>query len=215
MFIDGLGLSGYRSFGRNVQRMGPFKKINFFIGQNNSGKSNVLLFLKKHYVSALRCEKLKLEEVDRHIGETAGKQVLELGLEIGGSNYKALVEKWKERWRNRGDFLAFAEKLLRSNTLTGGTGLAWFRYEGEGRNALSPKVIEDILEEKVLSSHEWSRLWSGLTGQSGGTIKQHWIPETLRGLSPINLIAPKVDFVPAFREVKREVWWRGTLVARD
>jgi AAA15 family ATPase/GTPase len=45
MFIDGIGISGYRSFGQEVQRIGPFKKINLIIGQNNSGKSNVLRFL--------------------------------------------------------------------------------------------------------------------------------------------------------------------------
>jgi outer membrane receptor protein involved in Fe transport len=32
IFIDGIGLSGYRSFGDKVQRIGPFGKINLFIG---------------------------------------------------------------------------------------------------------------------------------------------------------------------------------------
>ena len=49
IFIDGIGLSGYRSFGDEVQRIGPFGKINLFIGKNNSGKSNIILFLKQHY----------------------------------------------------------------------------------------------------------------------------------------------------------------------
>lgn len=49
IFIDGFALANYRSFGPDVQRIGTFGKINFFIGQNNSGKSNILLFLTNYY----------------------------------------------------------------------------------------------------------------------------------------------------------------------
>ena len=45
ILIEGFALGGYRSFGNNIQRFNHFNKINLFIGQNNSGKSNVLRFL--------------------------------------------------------------------------------------------------------------------------------------------------------------------------
>jgi predicted ATPase len=48
-FILGFGLAGYRSFGPEVQRIGPCRKINLIIGQNNSGKSNVLRFIHDQY----------------------------------------------------------------------------------------------------------------------------------------------------------------------
>ena|ERR1051326_908365 len=47
--INGFGLSGYRSFGHELQRIGPCLKINLLIGQNNSGKSNILRFLCDRY----------------------------------------------------------------------------------------------------------------------------------------------------------------------
>jgi AAA ATPase domain len=47
--INGFGLSGYRSFGRELQRVGPCAKINLLIGQNNSGKSNILRFICDRY----------------------------------------------------------------------------------------------------------------------------------------------------------------------
>ena len=47
--INGFGLSGYRSFGRELQRVGPCAKINLLIGQNNSGKSNLLRFVCDRY----------------------------------------------------------------------------------------------------------------------------------------------------------------------
>jgi recombinational DNA repair ATPase RecF len=76
MFIDGLGLSGYRSFSGSLQEIGPFAKINLLIGQNNSGKSNVLSFINRYYVEAARALNkgnrarpstidLKLELLDR------------------------------------------------------------------------------------------------------------------------------------------------------
>lgn len=47
--ILGFGISGYRSFGSALQRVGPCRKINLIIGQNNSGKSNILKFIHDHY----------------------------------------------------------------------------------------------------------------------------------------------------------------------
>lgn len=210
MFIDGLGLSEYRSFGLNTQRMGPFRKINFFIGQNNSGKSNVLLFFKHHYSSALQCEKLKFGDIDRHIGESSGKQVVEFGLKIGGSAYKGLLERHKEK-QDYKLMSEFIERVIKSKTLSQGTDLAWFRYEGEGRNALAVKVMDDLRTENVLSDSQWSALWHFLTEQGGGSIREHWIPQTLRALSPVNLAPPKVDLVQAFREVKQGSGKEGDL----
>ncbi len=41
MFIDGFIISGYRSFGKTPQRIGPLGKINLMVGQNNSDKSRM------------------------------------------------------------------------------------------------------------------------------------------------------------------------------
>jgi len=68
-YLHGIGLSGYRSFGRELQRIGPLEKINLLIGQNNSGKSNVLRFVRRHYAGLLRSvrqsDQLKLDPLDR------------------------------------------------------------------------------------------------------------------------------------------------------
>lgn len=49
VFINGFKISGYRSFGTEEQTIGPFAKINLIVGQNNSGKSNVLKLLVNHF----------------------------------------------------------------------------------------------------------------------------------------------------------------------
>lgn len=44
IFIDGFGISGYRSFGKDMVRIPDLAKVNVFLGKNNSGKSNILRF---------------------------------------------------------------------------------------------------------------------------------------------------------------------------
>lgn len=48
IYLPGLALASYKGFGPDVQFMGPFKAINFFVGANNSGKSSILEFLDSH-----------------------------------------------------------------------------------------------------------------------------------------------------------------------
>ena len=52
--IDGIILSGYRSFGPEPQKIGPFRKINLFVGKNNSGKSNIIRYIRKCYGGMLK-----------------------------------------------------------------------------------------------------------------------------------------------------------------
>lgn len=49
--IKGFGISNFRSFGPDIMYFGPFEKINVIIGSNNSGKSNVLRFVRNLYPS--------------------------------------------------------------------------------------------------------------------------------------------------------------------
>lgn len=43
MLPTAMEISGFRSFGSKPMLLGSLRKLNFLIGQNNSGKSNVLL----------------------------------------------------------------------------------------------------------------------------------------------------------------------------
>ena len=71
MLIEGFGIAGYRSFGPELQKISPCAKVNLLVGQNNSGKSNVLLFLKSHFKKAVEAitshTSLSLDPLDRHI----------------------------------------------------------------------------------------------------------------------------------------------------
>ncbi|MGW3937295.1 AAA family ATPase [Streptomyces phaeochromogenes] len=47
LIFPGLGISGYRSFGEEMQYSGKMETVTLLAGQNNAGKSNFLRFLKK------------------------------------------------------------------------------------------------------------------------------------------------------------------------
>jgi hypothetical protein len=212
MFIDGFAVSGYRSFGGQVQRIGPCSKINLFIGQNNSGKSNILLFLANHYWNAVMAVRgaggLRLEPIDRHIGEEFGELTLAFALNPEGERCTALLERYAQKPHAHPRLLELVRPVLRSETLTQGTGVAWFPYEAPwtnsvGQFSLSRDLVQSIRAEGVLSQNEWSVLWGALTQRGGGDLKAHWIPETLAALSPIGLEPPEIRLVPAIRRIEQ------------
>lgn len=206
MFIEGFGISEYRSFGRDLQRIGHLAKINFFIGQNNSGKSNILLFLKRYWHEVVGPHpNFKFEPIERHIGDSSGQFVFEVGLEFGGQNFETLLKGHKEKITPL--IRRILESLFMSIVdLTNGTELAWFRYEGKwgGGLSLSQTFVDKVYSQKIISNSDWQILWSCLTGQQGGGVREHWIPQTLDILSPTRLSPPMVNLVPAIRKIDYE-----------
>jgi predicted ATP-dependent endonuclease of OLD family len=218
VFIDGVGIAEYRSFGSEMQRIGPFRKINLFIGQNNSGKSNILRFLVSHYGRFIelaharnsRQGSLNLSEDDRHLGSTSGRIHLALGF---NPNSIAITEDRvqrglqssnpRQRQRELEGYQALLQRLLLSETLTRGTDLVWFDYAStwNAHPVLDNDFLKALHEQKILVDSEWQSLWSALTGQGRGNITQHWIPETIQQLNPIQPQALAITLIPAIRQI--------------
>ena len=149
------------------------RKSTSLIGQNNSGKSNILLFLTRCWGRVHGPHiGFTFEALDRHIGDSSGRLVFEVGIEFRGPNYEALLKGHQDKIAPI--ITGFLEKLFKSEVLTNGTGLAWFRYDGEwGKSlSLSQTFIEMVYSsQKILTHSEWEILWSALTNQTGGNIK--------------------------------------------
>jgi predicted ATPase len=89
MLIDGFGFAPYRSFGDELQPIGPLRKINLLIGPNNGGKSNVLRFAHRHLGKLVEAASRGLaytgfEPIDIHRGKTSGKVLFSYGLALSG-----------------------------------------------------------------------------------------------------------------------------------
>lgn len=73
--IDKVGIRNYRSFDSEGVYLDQLNKVNLFIGKNNSGKSNVLKFLKFLSVHRKLLNKAQLQVQDTHLGSTTKPSV--------------------------------------------------------------------------------------------------------------------------------------------
>jgi AAA15 family ATPase/GTPase len=127
VYIHGLGISSYRSFPKDIQKIYPFKKINLFIGRNNSGKSNILNFLYKHYFSIFRGEDMKFEDVDYHNFALFQKNEIQVEFYIHTtqnwsshllSEYRSVVEGTGHQRQYDNRPIEILRKILESKLLT-------------------------------------------------------------------------------------------------
>lgn len=208
IYIEGVGIAEYRSFGSEIQRIGPFRKINLFIGQNNSGKSNILRFLANHYSALVKLVKadggrgsVGLTDDDRHLGSTSGRFRFALGQRSSmtdlknslGSRQNALDSR-HERW---------IADILASGPLTRSTEMIWFDFSSAWGAApdLDQDYLKDLQLANVLEPRQWQVLWAVLTQQGQGNLKQHWIPETIRLFHSLIPEPPLSTMVPAIRQI--------------
>jgi len=210
MFLDGFGITGYRSFGSELQKIGPLKKINFFVGQNNSGKSNILLFLKKHFHSVFQPEKgrqrvpLKFSDVDKHLNLDKSHVNFAIAMILDGNIHNTIKSRYSRIIDNNTRVNRLLDHLITSEPLTNNTQTAWFLYSAPSLGEvtrLDEKFIRDLLDANILTHNEWNSLWSALTEQGQGDIIKHWIPETLSSISPITINYPKIELIPAIRKI--------------
>ena len=207
IYIDGIGISGYRSFGKNLQRIGPFKQFNLFAGPNNSGKSNILRFLDEHYwdLSTEGQRQSEFGEMDHCRSDGVTSVSYEFALNLEGDNFKQVREFYAKRGTSGDPLFSDVQKVLASKTLSQGKGVAWFKYTASAlgqRIQLDNGLVDKLIDEKIMDTAEWSDLWRSMTRQGSGALREHWVPEVLSNLSPIERLSPpKIDLIPAFREV--------------
>src|SRR5438876_424715 len=100
VLILGFGLAGYRSFGPELQRVGPCQKINLFIGQNNCGKSNILRFIHDHYRSLsglARGGELPLKALEIYRSMETFPSQFSLAVTVTKEN----INRWEQQARNK------------------------------------------------------------------------------------------------------------------
>lgn len=97
MHIDAFALGGYRSFGEK-QVIGPLSKINFFVGRNNCGKSNILRFINDYYASVYNGigkgtrTQFSLEDFEQHKGQHS-----KFSFSVGVSQHGELFSRFQNR----------------------------------------------------------------------------------------------------------------------
>ena len=142
MLLKGFGFSGYRSFGDDLVKISPLKKINMIIGQNNVGKSNIINFLSSQYpyfVSKAKGErtygqeqKSTFNDIDRHISDKKTEHRISFPIfkdEVDDYIDKKIPENG-QYWTSR----EHLKKLLSSNYFSDDEGNVWFTYKADHPN---------------------------------------------------------------------------------
>jgi len=208
MLLNGFGFSGYRSVGDTLVKIAPLQKINLVIGQNNSGKSNIIRFLYKHYSectqSARSPRKGKgmengFEDLDLYNSSGPAKLRIAFPIDSGDELTEFLNAKIIED-RNR-HTASLILQLLKSRHFCDQAGRVWFTYAASGpKGSFEPEIdIEDL--KNILEPKDWQVIWNGLTGKTGGGLDKHWIPESIRSIASPPSITPPIEFIPAIRKI--------------
>lgn len=194
LLLSSLAIRGYRSFGPEWQRFGKFSKINLFIGQNNCGKSNVLLFINSWLAKTIGARQpVQLGEHDRHLPNLGP---------IGYGFRLNLPPKSPDFSRINLENIGHQRKVDLLRILTakanadGDVDGPWYHISEQGETAKDEwKIAFNDIDDNKLSS-----LWGFLVQRNGGGRAQHWIPETINA---IDLARPSYAsaLIPAIRKI--------------
>ena len=192
-------------------RIGPLSKINFFIGQNNSGKSNIINFLNEHYFILFESTSASIRNQfnysDYH-GFDRGIQP-NFSYSININTIESFIEEKILKDRNDLGFnrkkVEDIVKIFLSPIFKFGEQI-WFDFEISAQGA-SPIILSNYDNwsdqiKKILSHTEWHNLWGFLTRYSGGDIN-NWIKDCLKKI----IITPakcKATIIPGIRKVEKD-----------
>jgi AAA15 family ATPase/GTPase len=202
MFIEGFGLSNFRSFGIEVQLIGPFSRVNFFVGQNNSGKSNILRFLKSHYSNLVKAaehgETYHYTDFDRRRGSRSDRRVFALPMWVQGERYRQLVKQSPH-------LDPLFRRLLASPFLGDDTEVGWIPFvssDTEPHFILDPDVRRMFESKSDLEMHQWEDLWTFLNdGRKTSDFQNHLLPGVLTSLAQFQVERPNVELISATRQI--------------
>lgn len=200
VFLNGLAVRFFRGIGPTTQYIGPFSKLNFFIGQNNAGKSIILGLLSGSLANLMSSGSARLDPVEIYRGGETGQIFVGVAreIEVVSSILKNAVEQNKSRMgqyhiHNVHESIDDLVQRLSHN------GLVWFQKRDAQNWIIHPEVDRQVAKNWPI---EWQKIWTALTQSSQGSPVEHWIPQTLERLAQMaQPRVPKILLIPAKRQI--------------
>lgn len=197
MKLTGFAFSGYRSFGGDKAVISPLKKINFLIGANNSGKSNVMRLL---------CEQTKIFTEHSHSLSSfeqpqLGNQQLSVSIALDSQQTEEFASIVLRRGRTDEECLNYIKWLLNNCMPKDKNGYTWFNVSLNGINTKND-IVEDAeaVELGQKSRINWTHIASSMGGYYGSQmLDRETVLEQLASWQP--KLSLKTELIPAIRKI--------------
>lgn len=195
--LHGFFISRFRNFGGDEQFVGPLGKINVFIGANNSGKSNVLRFIRDVLAPLHKGERRKDQNAAPTISaprfqvpEKSERSILVRVDPETVESYLSGNRAYRKEWRS----------LFASHPHAHGDSYLRLPAVLDPHGRLT--VANGELQSKGVDQQLTHSLWAAVTGQSGGGFDHHWHPELMTTLLQRQVSDIDPIYIPSFRQIE-------------
>lgn len=201
--IHGFSISNFRSFGNDPQFVGPLRKFNIVIGENNSGKSNIARYLKRIVSKYLSPQNdFKHDPRDKpQTGSPYPPNVVWVLVPITSEFLQKFFGTGQQSARARPLAISFLKAFIEHEPTL--PDYVWVPIAAKGHGLDLGKVFKAgsfvDAEESRGSLHA---LWQIALGQHGGSANQHWIPQLLSIATTHAANSFSVETIPAGRKVE-------------
>jgi hypothetical protein len=204
VFLDGIAAQFYRGIGADIQYISPLARINFFIGANNAGKSIALNLISSRLAGVISGKSVtSLAGPEVHSGRETGQFFMAIGSSPEAVIEKVVMPHAGKRFQNRHGYQnhttngppTLESELRRICDQFTIYGCLWAASEGSQSVKFHPRIdVEDAVEW----TKEWYSVWSMITSQTGGEIRNSWIPQTLKAITAnVMPSLPDIHLIPA------------------
>lgn len=206
VYLDAFSVQFYRGIGSEEQRVGPFGRVNFFIGGNNSGKSIALNLICSHVTNSINGRNFgKLEASEVYVGEKSGIFSVGVGLRCADCVEAFINTKSQLPYKGlpSNDLRAFAERVLESiadegiiyGVLNSGKLFPYIAESEEALKEIPSKVAPQL----------WDRLESFIKGSSYGGRPREVMARVITSLVGLkNISFPQPLLIPAKRQLSNK-----------
>ncbi|UJB29920.1 ATP-binding protein [Chromobacterium sp. Beijing] len=207
--LYGFGFGGYKSFIK-TEKLYPLKKINFIIGKNNSGKSNIIDFLHKHHNHCIDALKTSghFVNVNSNFELSSLEKPININCNFSFSycyplqDYEDSIFQRHEGIAKHGSSAIFKNFYRQVFEII--DQHIWVTYSATHLdNQTKPCNIKPY-NSNICSSQELKRLWVSITRAGGGDLQNHWFPQTVAALTPPLPNKKNIIYIPAIRQIGAE-----------
>lgn len=199
ILLESFAFGGYKSFGTDIQEFNNLSKINLFIGKNNCGKSNILRYIHDIYPRLYKKETINIDKIDMPLSGNAqfiNGYKLPLDKDSNDDYIKLRTILNNKYPLLNGNHQNTIIKLFTNKASIDKSDDVWFLFDS------NMNLIMENWEKAFMNigQRDIQLLWGKMTGMSGGSLEQHWIPDIMKRLTP-TFKQLKTVLIPAIRKV--------------